>query len=29
MLDGAFKSALERAPSSEAAYLLLSDRENE
>ena len=29
MLDATFKSALEQAPSSEAAYQLLSDRENE
>jgi fructose-specific phosphotransferase system IIA component len=29
MLDGTFKSALEQAPSAEAAYKLLSDRETE
>jgi mannitol/fructose-specific phosphotransferase system IIA component (Ntr-type) len=29
MLDGSFRSALEQAPSAEAAYKLISDRENE
>lgn len=29
MLDSAFKTALEQAPSAEAAYKLISDRENE